>query len=93
MGSLPEVDALSLVHGNDQALLIDFLHRARLGNVDFDAGLENRGGDHEDNQEHENHVHERDHVDLGERSLRRFGELRHIFRFYQCGRVGTTAKI
>src|SRR5882672_10739029 len=77
-GFIAKVNALRLVHGDDQALLIDFLYSARLWDVDFDAGLEDRGGDHENNQQHENHVHERDHVDLGERSLRRFGELRHL---------------
>src|SRR5712664_2195864 len=77
-GLIAKIDALSLVHGDDQALLIDFLYGARLWNVDFDAGLEDRSGDHENDQKHENHVDERDHVDLGERSLRRFGKLRHF---------------
>src|SRR6267142_1460627 len=77
-GLIAKIDALSLVHGDDQALLIDFLYGARLWNVDFDAGLEDRSGDHENDQKHENHVDERDHVDLGERSLRRFGKLLHL---------------
>src|SRR6266571_1182044 len=68
--------------------------RAKLVDIDdFNARLEDGGGDHKDDEEHQNHVHERDHVDLGERSLSRFGELRHIFRFYQNGRVGAAAKI
>src|SRR5882762_9709233 len=44
-GLIAEVDALSFVHGDDEALLIDFLHGPRFGDVDFDARLENRGGD------------------------------------------------
>src|SRR6266853_3868151 len=92
-GLIAEVDALRLVDSDDQPILIDFLHCLGLGYIDFDAGLENGRGDHKDDEEHENHVDEGDHVDLGERGLRRYGELRHIFRFYQGGRVGTTAKI
>jgi hypothetical protein len=39
--------------------------------------LEDGSGDHENDEQDENHVHERDHVDLGEGRLR-FGELRHL---------------
>jgi hypothetical protein len=77
-GFIAEVNALGFIHGDDQALLIDFLYSARLWDVDFDAGLEDRRGNHENNEQYENYVHERDHVDLGERSLRRFGKLRHL---------------
>ena len=81
-GFIAEVNALGLVHRHDQALLIDFLHGARLRDVDFDAGLQDGRGNHENNEQHENHVHERDHVDLGERSLRRFGELLHVPKLF-----------
>src|SRR2546421_12554972 len=40
-GLIAEVDALGLVHGDDEALLIDFLDGASLGDVDLDARLEN----------------------------------------------------
>ena len=40
--------------------------RLRLGQVDVDALLHQRRGDHEDDQQHEHDVDERRHVDLGE---------------------------
>jgi len=76
-GTVAEIDALVLVDGDDEALLIDFFYGRGLGDVDFDAGLQDRGGDHENDEQHENNVNERDHVDLGERALRVFRELRH----------------
>ena len=68
-GVVAKVHSLSLVDGDHQALLSDFMHRFCLWDVDFDAGLKNRGSDHEDDEEHENDVDERDHVDLRERRL------------------------
>ena len=76
-GTVAEIDALVLVDGDDEALLVDFFNGGGFGDVDFDAGLEDRRGDHENDEQHENNVDERDHVDLGERALRVFGELRH----------------
>jgi hypothetical protein len=76
-GNVSEIDELVLVDGDDEAGFVDLFYGLRLGDVDFDAGLENRGGDHENNEQDENNVDERDHVDLGERALRLFGELRH----------------
>ena len=76
-GVVAEIDELLLVDGDDDALLVDFLDGRGLGDVDFDAGLQDRRGDHENDEQHEHDVDERDHVDLGERRLRRFGELRH----------------
>jgi len=64
-----EIDALIFVDSDDEALLCDFLDSVGFGDVDFDAGLEDGGGDHEDNQENENNVDERHHVDVGERGL------------------------
>jgi len=72
-----EIDELVLVDGDDEALLVDFLHGLCFWDVDFDAGLEDGGGDHENDEEDENNVDERDHVDLGESALRVFRELRH----------------
>src|SRR6266568_215377 len=92
-GFIAQVDALRLVQCDDQAILGEIFHSARLRHIDFNARLEDGGGDHKDDEEHQNHVHEGDHVDLGERSLSRFGELRHIFRFYQNGRVGAATRI
>src|SRR5271163_1689027 len=79
-GNVGEIDELVLVDGDDEARLVDFLYGLRLGDVDFDAGLEDRSGDHENDEQHKNNVDERDHVDLGERALRVFGELRHGIR-------------
>ena len=78
-GLISKINALSLVDRDDKPLLINFLDRVGLWDVNFDAGLQNGGGDHENDEEHEDNVDERDHVDLGERALRLFGELRHKF--------------
>ena len=53
----------------------DFLDGVGFGDVDFDAGLQDRRGDHEDDEEDEDDVDERNHVDFGERGLRGFGSI------------------
>src|SRR5690242_2755845 len=75
-GVVAKIDALRFVYGNDNPILVDIPYSFGLGNVDFDSRLEDRRGDHKDDEQYEDHVHERDHVDLGERSLRGF-DLRH----------------
>ena len=77
-GVVAEIDFLRFVDGDDQALLGDFLNRVRFGDVEFNAGLKDGRGDHEDDEENEHDVDERHHVDLGERGLRRFGKRRHF---------------
>ena len=72
-GIVAEINLLRFVDRNDQALFGDFFYRVSFGDVEFDAGLQDRRGDHEDDQEHEHDVDERHHVDLGERGLGRFG--------------------
>ncbi len=72
-----EIDALIFVEGDDEALLGDFFDGVRFGDVDFDTGLKNGSGDHEDDEEDEDDVDERHHVDVGEGGLSGFGELRH----------------
>ena len=74
-----QINELILVDGDDDLLFGDFMHALGLRNIDFDAGLEDGGGDHEDDQQDEHDVDERDHVDLGQGRLRRFGHLRHRF--------------
>ncbi len=69
-GIVAKVDPLPFVYGDDKAVLANIFHRARFRDVDFDAGLQDGSGNHENDEQDENHVHERDHVDLGERSLR-----------------------
>jgi hypothetical protein len=72
-GFVAEIDELVLVHGDDEALLGDFLDGVSFGDVDFNAGLQNGSGDHEDDKENENDVDERHHVDVGEAGLGGFG--------------------
>ena len=76
-GVVAEVDELLFIDGDDELLLGNFLDGVGLGDVDLDAGLEDRGGDHKDDQKDEDHVDERNHVDFGEGSLRGFGDLWH----------------
>lgn len=76
-GIVAEIDELVFVDGDDDALLDDFLDGVGLGDIDFDAGLEDGGGDHEDDEENEDDIDERNHVDVGERGLGGFGELGH----------------
>ena len=40
-GLVAEIDALSLIDGDDEAVLVDFLDGSRFWNVDLDARLEN----------------------------------------------------
>src|SRR6266849_3153487 len=75
---ITEVNLLRFVDAHHQALLGDFLDAVRLRDVHLDAGLQNRSGDHENDQQHQHDVDERHHVDFRERSLRRFAELRHV---------------
>ena len=51
------------VHG----LRVDRIGAPRLRQVDVEALLHHRRGHHEDDQQHQHDVHERDDVDLGER--------------------------
>ena len=72
-GLVAEIDELVFVHGDDETLFGDFLDGVSLGDVDFDAGLEDGGGDHEDDEENEDDIDERHHVDVGEACLSGFG--------------------
>jgi hypothetical protein len=76
-GIVAKVDQLFLVDGDDETHLGDFLYGVSFGDVDFDARLEDRGSDHEDDEQDEDNVDERHHVDVGEGRLRGFGEVRH----------------
>lgn len=76
-GLIAEIDELVLVHGDDETLFGDFFDGVGFGDVNLDAGLENRGGDHENDEENEDDVDERHHVDFGEGGLGGFVELRH----------------
>jgi len=76
-GIVAEIDELVFVDGDDNFLLDEGLDRFRFGDVDFDAGLEDGSGDHEDDEKNEDDIDERDHVDVGKGGLRGFGELGH----------------
>src|ERR1700682_2155020 len=58
------INTLGAVDGNDDPRLGNFLYVLLFGNVDFDSGLQNRRGDHENHQEDEHDVHKRDDVDV-----------------------------
>src|SRR5579883_808380 len=60
-----EIDQLGAVNGDDQPLVTYLLHRLRFRQIDFDAGLQDRCGDHKDDQQHEHYVYEGDNIDLG----------------------------
>jgi hypothetical protein len=72
-GAVAKIKGLIFVDGDDEMILIDFFDGVGFGDVDFDAGLQDRGSDHENDEKDEDHVDERDHVDFGERGLRGFG--------------------
>src|SRR5581483_9344881 len=69
-GVVAEINALLFVDGDHKPLLGDFFHRPGMRNVNLDAGLQHRSGDHENNQQDEDDVDERGDVDVGERRLR-----------------------
>ncbi len=69
IGVVAQKNPLLLVDADHQALFGDLFHRPRLGHIDLDAGLQHRGGDHEDDQQHQDNVHQRRDVDVGEGSL------------------------
>src|SRR2546422_2379435 len=62
-------DALLLVDADYQALLGDLFYGARFWDIDFNARLQHWRRDHEDDQEHEDDVHQGRDVDIGERGL------------------------
>jgi hypothetical protein len=72
-GIVAEIDTLGFVDGDDDVLLGEFIDGVGFGDVDLDAGLQDRRGDHEDDEEDEDHVDEGNHVDFGEGGLRGFG--------------------
>src|SRR6266481_8598043 len=62
-------NALLLVNADHQAFFGNLFHGARFGYVYLNAGLQHRGGDHEDDQQHQNNIHQGRNVDIGERGL------------------------
>src|ERR1019366_10304722 len=61
---------LRFVNTDYQALFGDLFDGAGVGHVDFDPGLQHRGGHHENDEQHQDNIHEGRDVDIGERRLR-----------------------
>ena len=76
-GVAAQVDFLVLIDGDDETLFGNFANGASFGDVDFDAGLEDGSGNHENDEKDEDDIDEGDHVDVGEGSLGGLGELGH----------------
>src|ERR1700683_122285 len=59
-----QIDALRFVDGDDHANFRQFLYGFGFRDVHFDARLQNRRGDHENNQQHQYDVDKRHHIDF-----------------------------
>src|SRR6266853_316534 len=73
-----DINSLGAVNRNDHSRFGNFLDCLRFGDVHLDSGLQNRRGDHEDHQEDEHDVHERDNVNVRKGGAGLARELRHI---------------
>src|ERR1700730_18006264 len=60
-----QIDSLGAVNGNHHANDSELLHRLGFRDIDVDAGLQDRGRDHENNQKDKHDVDERNHIDFG----------------------------
>src|SRR5215475_720339 len=69
-GVVAQEDPLLLVDADDDALFGDLLDGSRLRHVDFNARLQHRRSDHENDQQNQDDVDERGYVDVGESDLR-----------------------
>lgn len=67
-----EINTLIFVDSDDETLLGDFLDGVSFWDIDFDAGLKDGSGDHEDDEQDEDNIDEGDHVDVGESGLSGF---------------------
>ena len=63
-GLVAEKHLLIAIDGDDQALLGDLPDGAGFGYGDVDAGLQDGRGDHEDDQQDEDHVDQGSDVDV-----------------------------
>src|ERR1700726_129600 len=68
-GIVAEKKFLRFVDADHEALFGNLFDRAGVGDVDFDSGLQYRRGHHENNKQHEDDIHQRRDVDVGERGL------------------------
>src|SRR5229473_8232847 len=68
-GIVAEKNFLRFVDADHEAFFGDLFDGARVGDVDFDSGLQYRRGDHENNKQHEDDIHQRRDVDVGKGGL------------------------
>src|SRR5437667_9753023 len=61
--------ALAFINRDYQPLFRDLLHRTRLGHIHFHTLLQHPRAEHNNNQQHQHHIHQRRDVDIGERRL------------------------
>src|SRR5579863_6998406 len=64
-GIVAHENALLLINTEDHTFLGDFFHGAGLRDVNLDPRLQDRRGDHEDDQQHQDHIDQGSDVDLG----------------------------
>src|SRR6266852_1002651 len=68
-GIVAEKNFLRFVDADYDALFGDLFDGASVGDVDFNSGLQNRRGHHENNEQHEDDIHQGRDVDVGKRGL------------------------
>src|SRR3984893_872942 len=68
-GIVAEKNFLRFVDADDKALFGNFFDRAGVRDVYFDSGLQYRRGHHENDEQHEDDIHQRRDVDVGKRGL------------------------
>src|ERR1700692_55718 len=68
-GIVAEKNFLRFVDADHEALFGNFFGRASVGDVYFDSGLQYRRGHHENNEQHQDNIHQRRDVDVGKRGL------------------------
>ncbi len=68
-GIVAEKNFLRFVDADHEALFGDLFDGAGVGHVDFDSGLQYGRGHHENDEQHEDDIHQRCDVDVGEGRL------------------------
>src|ERR1700688_585558 len=66
-GIVAQKNFLRFVDADYETFFRNFLHGAGVRDVYFNAGLQDWSGDHKNDEQHEDDVHERSDVDIGER--------------------------
>src|ERR1700730_10414623 len=68
-GIVAKKNLLRFVDTDYKALFSNLFDGARVGHGDFDSGLQYRRGNHKNNKQHEDHIHQRRDVDIGKGGL------------------------